>query len=121
MRAIMFANTRSGRAQRWLHDVVAASADCGIELSGTYFDLSPDAVRTALLAAQAEEIDTVLAMGGDGTVGSVAQCLLDGNWKLGVLPGGTSNDFARSLDLPLDVSASLKTVAAGHLTRVDVG
>jgi diacylglycerol kinase family enzyme len=38
-----------------------------------------------------------------------------------VLPSGTSNDFARSIGLPLDPIGALQTVAAGHSARLDVG
>jgi diacylglycerol kinase family enzyme len=44
----------------------------------------------------------VIAAGGDGTVGSVAGHLAGAENPLGILPLGTGNDFARSLDIPLN-------------------
>jgi diacylglycerol kinase family enzyme len=47
--------------------------------------------------------------------------LLGGDWTLGILPAGTSNDVARSLVLPLDPNGALGVVAAGHSAEIDVG
>lgn len=62
-----------------------------------------------------------LVAGGDGTVGSVAAGVLDTELTLGVLPAGTSNDFARSMLLPLSIPEAVRVVAEGRWTRVDVG
>jgi YegS/Rv2252/BmrU family lipid kinase len=117
----LFANLASRRGRKWLDQVVRLAPEAGVRIAGTYFDLSAPAINDALRAASADGISVALAMGGDGTVGSVANCLLDSEWTLGVLPSGTSNDFARSILLPLQPRGALATVAAGHTAGLDVG
>jgi hypothetical protein len=74
----------------------------------------------------------VVAAGGDGTVGAAADVLAATTVVLGVLPLGTSNDFARSLDIPMRTwtvraspapgrrrAAALADVAAHTMGTVD--
>ena len=63
----------------------------------------------------------VVAGGGDGTMNAVASVLAGTDVPLGVLPLGTLNHFAKDLGIPLDLPAAAQTIAAGHVTSVDVG
>ena len=63
----------------------------------------------------------VVAGGGDGTVATVAERLLDGDGTLGVLPLGTLNHFARDLGLPLALDAAAAVIARGAIRTIDVG
>ena len=40
---------------------------------------------------------------------------------LGILPTGTANDLARTLDLPLTVEAAADVIAQGHQRKIDLG
>jgi diacylglycerol kinase (ATP) len=70
---------------------------------------------------EASGVNQVIAAGGDGTIGAVATHIAGSNLSLGILPLGSSNDFARSLHLPLGVREACQTIAEGHLLAVDVG
>ena len=70
-------------------------------------------------AAGASEV--VVAAGGDGTIGSVASVLMEGEKALGILPLGTLNHFAKDLEIPADAEAAARTVVEGRVVRVDVG
>lgn len=64
----------------------------------------------------------IAALGGDGTVGEVANALIDTGVELAVLSMGTGNDIARSLGLPLnDLSAALTLAFEGPAHPVDMG
>lgn len=77
----------------------------------------PDLVREALEA----DCDSVVAGGGDGTVNAVASSLVGTNARLGVLPLGTLNHFAKDLKIPLDIEQAVAVIADGWTTPVDVG
>jgi YegS/Rv2252/BmrU family lipid kinase len=73
-----------------------------------------------LEAAGAGEVVAVL--GGDGTIGALADVLrgIPGA-VLGVLPGGRGNDLARTLGISDDAVQACATLAAGQVRAVDLG
>ena len=84
--------------------------------------LAKNGARLAALArgAREGESQTVVAPGGDGTINAVASALLGTDKRLGVLPTGTFNYFAKNLGIPLDVPGAVRIVAGGHAADVDV-
>ena len=64
----------------------------------------------------------IAAMGGDGTIGEVANALVGTEVELALISMGTGNDIARSLGLPLnDLPASLILAFEGEAQPVDMG
>jgi diacylglycerol kinase family enzyme len=63
----------------------------------------------------------LVAAGGDGTVGAAASQIAGSDLPLGILPLGTSNDVARGLGIPLDLSAACAVIANGTAADMDVG
>jgi diacylglycerol kinase (ATP) len=59
--------------------------------------------------------------GGDGTVGCAAGRVAGTATTLGVLPLGTANDFARTLQLPTEVAAACAALVHGTVVDVDLG
>ena len=72
-------------------------------------------------AALRRRPDALVVGGGDGTVASVASRLRDRTVPLGILPLGTANSFARSLEIPTTLPDAVATIAAGHVAHVDLG
>ncbi len=64
---------------------------------------------------------TIVAAGGDGTVGSIAAEVAGTKNVLGVLPVGTLNHFARDLHVPLQLRPAIRTVVHHHVVPIDVG
>jgi YegS/Rv2252/BmrU family lipid kinase len=75
------------------------------------------------LAAQAAgRGETVVALGGDGLIGVLADALRDvPGALLGVIPGGRGNDLARVLSIPDEPRAAAAVVAQGRARPVDLG
>jgi len=73
------------------------------------------------MAAQAarEGYDLVIAAGGDGTVSAVAQGLLGTETPLGIVPVGTYNNIARSLNIPEPVDEVVGILLHGQPWRID--
>ena len=80
-----------------------------------------DAVRFARAAAH-RKYDLVLAAGGDGTINEVVNGLARSEWqpRLGVIPIGTANDFARGLQLPESAEDALDVAIFGRPVAIDV-
>jgi diacylglycerol kinase (ATP) len=79
-----------------------------------------DAVVMAREAAY-EGADTVIAVGGDGTVHEVANGLAGTQTRLAVVPGGTGNVFAKELSLPASVEGCIGLLTEGKTITVPLG
>jgi YegS/Rv2252/BmrU family lipid kinase len=64
---------------------------------------------------------TIVAGGGDGTINEVLRGIAGSDVRLGVLPLGTMNVFARELKLPLEWKEAWEMIAGGGERRVDLG
>ena len=71
-------------------------------------------------AAEAGGIEGIIAGGGDGTISTAAGLAWRHDLVLGVVPAGTMNLFARSLNVPLDPAAALAALATGDVRAVDI-
>jgi diacylglycerol kinase family enzyme len=83
----------------------------------------PSAAAAAAAAREAAESGSaaVVAIGGDGTISGIAAALVGSNTALGVIPAGTLNHFSKDLGIPTDLARTVSTIAAGHVTHIDVG
>jgi YegS/Rv2252/BmrU family lipid kinase len=93
--------------------VAALLRDAGARVSVHAFEPggAERAVADAAAAAAAEAPDRLAVAGGDGSIGPVAVHAAGADLPLAVIPTGTANDFARALDLPLDLQKAC-TLAA---------
>ena len=66
--------------------------------------------------------ETIVAAGGDGTLNEVLNGIGEdlANVRVGLIPLGTGNDFARSLGLPAELESALETIRAGETRPVDL-
>lgn len=82
------------------------------------------ATRFALDAAR-RGVDLVIGFGGDGTLNEVATGIAGSDTALGVLPGGSTNVFARTIGMPNDPVAAAdllaRGIAAGDLRPIGLG
>ena len=78
--------------------------------------------RACAKEALANGADVVVAVGGDGTVRTVASAVSGTGHALGIIPIGTGNLFARNMGVPVDDIDAALTVATSHGSRlVDMG
>ena len=71
--------------------------------------------------ARRDDLDAMLAGGGDGTISAAAGVAWKNGMPLGVVPAGTMNLFARALKLPLDIWKVLDVLAEGRIVDADIG
>jgi YegS/Rv2252/BmrU family lipid kinase len=118
-RAILIVNakSRSGAAQRDM--AIERLKDHGIEPvhleCGRREDLSP------LIVDHAKEVDCAIVGGGDGTLNAAAFGVIQAGLPLGILPLGTANDLARTLEIPFDLDGAAQVIADGHTRKIDLG
>lgn len=94
----------------------------GIETSTHATEAKGDATHAASEAVE-RGFDLVIAAGGDGTLNEVVNGI-SGHEKrpeLGILPMGTSNDFARALGIPKRWQSAVDLIIQRHSKPVDLG
>ena len=64
---------------------------------------------------------TVVAMGGDGTIGAVIRGIAGSDVTLGIIAVGTMNDIAASIGIPEDVEKACALIANGETRKLDLG
>ncbi len=73
-------------------------------------------------SAVQQNYDVIVAGGGDGTINAVASTLIAfPNVRLGILPLGTLNHFARDLNIPTDIVEAVEVICNGFSEPIDVG
>jgi len=82
---------------------------------------TPDETRELTRDAVRERYDLVVAAGGDGTIGLVAEELLGTETALGILPLGSIMNILRMLGLPRDMEAAADVLVEGSVRPIDVG
>lgn len=68
-------------------------------------------------------VNLVVCSGGDGTLNSVVSGLMEGKKmpKLGYIPAGSTNDFARSMKIPSDIKKAAELAVTGIPKTLDIG
>ncbi|WP_173095025.1 diacylglycerol/lipid kinase family protein [Actinomadura verrucosospora] len=125
-RAVLVINSRSRRGRRLYGRARRLLDEAGIGFDQVFPVTDPTRLRDLFRDVLALEPDLVVVGGGDGTVAEAVGHLAHRDIALGVLPLGTTNNFARSLELPLDLPGAVRTVAiggpgGGKVADVDVG
>lgn len=123
-RARLIYNPTAGREliEKNLSKILFQLEKAGFETSCRATEKEWNAAKEAALAAK-RGFDLVIAAGGDGTIHEVINGLTQSNHppKLGILPAGTTNDFARALKLPKDLFKACQVIARGKTTKIDIG
>jgi YegS/Rv2252/BmrU family lipid kinase len=111
---------RGGRARRFRQQLDVLGARAVFKPT-----TGPGAATDFARAAVEEGFNTIVAAGGDGTVNEVVNGLAtaaDGlkRARLGIIPLGTINVFAKELGLPARPAASWETIVAGREKTIDL-
>lgn len=79
--------------------------------------------HAAEIAREAVEqnVDVVVAVGGDGTVNEIARTLIHTHVSLGIVPCGSGNGLARHLYIPMNPQGALQVISECNIHRLDYG
>ncbi|WP_413376128.1 diacylglycerol kinase [Alkalihalobacillus sp. 1P02AB] len=123
-RARLIYNPTSGREQirKSLAYVLERLETAGYETSAHATTGEGCAKRAAEKAAK-NGYDLVIAAGGDGTIFEVINGLahLKERPMIGLIPAGTTNDFARALGIPKDIEKACDVLCGDHIEPIDIG
>ena len=111
---------KGDKAKNFRRHLDEIGSQCALKLTAA----AGDARRLAAAAVE-EGFETIVAAGGDGTLNEVLNGIGDApegfaRARLGVLPLGTVNVFARELAIPLQLAPAWKTICEGTEIRIDL-
>ena len=86
---------------------------CKTQYAGHAFDIATEAVKN--------EIDFVVAIGGDGTINEIGRALIHTKTALGIIPCGSGNGLARHLHIPMDSEKAISVLNEANVRPIDYG
>jgi diacylglycerol kinase (ATP) len=119
-RVLVIANpaTRADIAE--VYRALSRALPSGIHLEIHQTEKSEGAQRLARRLR--DRADCMIAVGGDGTVSSVAAALHGSDVLLGIIPGGSTNIIAREIGIPDNINAAIRLIFGKFVIRnMDVG
>ena len=111
---------RGEKARRFRRQLDAIGAQCAFKAT-----TAPGDARRLAAEAVTDGFDLIVAAGGDGTVNEVLNGIGDApdgfdRARLGVLPLGTVNVFARELKIPLHIERAWEVLQRGREIKIDL-
>lgn len=126
MRARVIYNPSAGREQlkRNMLEILQILEKAGYETSSYATTPEPQSACNEAKRVALEGFELIVAAGGDGTVNDVINGIagLEKRPKVGIIPAGTTNDYARALKIPRsNLLKAAEVIAAGHTIPMDIG
>jgi diacylglycerol kinase (ATP) len=123
-RARLIYNPSSGREEmkKKLPDILQRLERGGLETS-THATIGEGDATVAAAEAVERGFDIIIAAGGDGTLNEVINGMAEKKHRplLGIMPLGTTNDFARALSIPKKWEAACDIIIRQYSRAIDVG
>jgi diacylglycerol kinase (ATP) len=123
-RARIIYNPTSGREgfKQKLPDVLVTFEQAGFITSAHQTTAKGDATTAARFACE-QRYDLIIAVGGDGTINEVISGMAEQPHRptLGIIPAGTTNDFARALKIPRQINKAVRSILNGTKEALDIG
>ncbi|WOD41814.1 diacylglycerol/lipid kinase family protein [Nodosilinea sp. E11] len=106
-------------------DQLVANLEQALHDQGLFAEIrttTPDENGQGLAAAAAQaRTPLVMVAGGDGTIEAVARGLAHTQTVLGIIPQGTRNNIAASLNIPVDTTQAIRVLTEGCHRQFDLG
>lgn len=110
----------NGRSTVTCKAVTSRLKELGVEYTLHQTNHTGHATEIARNAA-ARGVDTVIAIGGDGTVTETAAGLNGSQTALGIIPSGTGNDFIKTAGIPMEWDKALDLILSRPARPVNTG
>lgn len=118
-RALLLVNRHARHGQNRLSAAIEQLKTLGFDLQEEPTD-NPQQLPELIRRYQ-NRVDLVIIGGGDGTLNAAADALVETQLPLGILPLGTANDLARTLEIPNSLPEACEIIAKGQVRRIDLG
>jgi YegS/Rv2252/BmrU family lipid kinase len=119
--AALIVNAKSRRGQAAFDDARRLLKDAGFTLQICKAVKDPTKLEGEVKTAVDANVPLIIVGGGDGSISSSVDHLVDTDITFALLPLGTANSFARTLGIPLDVAGAVRVIAEGKVKPIDLG
>jgi len=124
-KALIIFNPKSGLsyATRYQNYFLKKYANYSPNDECVWLELKPRPLAEDLKPYLLSGFKKIIVIGGDGTIKSVVNYLIKNNLSvpLALIPRGSANSLASSLNIPLIKKFAIKTAATGKIKKIDVG
>lgn len=122
MNALLIVNPVSGTPLNpdWLPELLEVFQQHNLEVEVELTTPEEDGENLAATAAR-KGIERVIVAGGDGTIEAVVRGLAHTPTILGIIPFGTRNNLAASLNIPTDLMQAVRVLIEGEPSLIDLG
>jgi YegS/Rv2252/BmrU family lipid kinase len=121
IKAELIINTGSRKSIQALPEIIQTCEQHNIQLDRQHLLAKDTNLQSLASAIKKRHPDLVLVGGGDGTVSDVLDHFAGSEIEIGILPLGTTNNFARSLNMPLTITEAIAAIVNGKVSSVDLG
>lgn len=118
-RALLIVNRLSRNGEADLEAGLTSLRQRGFDLEEIYHERAEEIPAT--IRRLGPGVDRVIVGGGDGTLNAAAGALVETGLPMGILPMGTANDLARTLQIPTRLDEACRVAAEGEPHRIDLG
>ncbi len=118
-RALLLINRQARKGKQGFAQAIDILDELGFELITVPLKSSKN--LDDFIRDHANSIDMVIVGGGDGTLNNIINSLVEYKLPLGILPLGTANDLARTLNIPGAIADACRIIAEGHRKAIDLG
>lgn len=118
-------NPTAGREafKKEMASVLMRFEQAGYETSTHATTGANDATKAAEIAVE-RQFDLIIIAGGDGTINEVIRGIAEKAYRpqIGIIPAGTTNDFARALELPREIHKAVDIILEeNNVKALDIG
>jgi len=117
----IFINANSKTGKENAEAAFAVLENVGLEIGPKYLTQSAEEAEKLLRECAQSKEPLVIVAGGDGALSMAANILAGSETAMAIIPMGTGNTFARSIEMPLDLTEAAAAIASGKIIQVDVG
>jgi diacylglycerol kinase (ATP) len=118
-KALLLINRHARKGKQEISSIIHQLQELGLELLEA--EMPPPSQLSNVIRRYQDQVEMVIIGGGDGTLNAAIAGLIDTQLPLGLLPLGTANDLARTLEIPVDLAQACQVITEGNTQRIDVG
>ncbi|MCF6159599.1 MAG: YegS/Rv2252/BmrU family lipid kinase [wastewater metagenome] len=118
---VLIVNAHSRKGERLYSQAMDMLDKRGVLLAASYSVQDPMRIPEVVKEAIGRGCKLIIVGGGDGTISSVIDYLACQNIVLGILPLGTGNYFAKTLEIPSDLDSAVDVIVRGKIVHIDLG